>query len=101
MLKTCTRLDDKMAAALNKQKDAIGKVVNISADKLSIKIELFDKVKIGDTILIGDDDTYVEHKIAGMKIEGIRVNKGFSGDIIEIDIAKPISEGSAVYKANR
>ena len=101
MLKMCTYMDDKMDAALDKDKNAVGKVVHISTDKQSINIELFDKVKIGDTILIGDDDTYVEHKIAGMKIEGIRVNKGFSGDIIEIDIAKPISEGSAVYKANR
>ena len=101
MLKTCTYMDDKMDAALDKEKNAIGKVVHISTDKQSINIELFDKVKIGDTILIGDDDTYVEHKIEGMKIEGIRVNKGFSGDIVEIDIAKPIREGSAVYKANR
>ncbi len=101
MLKTCTYMDDKMDAALDKDKNAIGKVVHISTDKQSINIELFDKVKIGDTILIGDDDTYVEHKIEGMKIEGIHVNKGFSGDIVEIDIAKPIREGSAVYKANR
>ncbi len=90
-----------MDAALDKEKNAIGKVVHISTDKQSINIELFDKVKIGDTILIGDDDTYVEHKIAGMKIEGIHVNKGFNGDIVEIDIAKPIREGSIVYKASQ
>ena len=90
-----------MDAALDKEKNAIGKVVHISTDKQSINIELFDKVKIGDTILIGDDDTYVEHKVEGMKIEGIHVNKGFNGDIVEIDIAKPIREGSIVYKASQ
>ena len=101
MLKMCTYMDDKREAALDNDKSAVGKVVHISTDKQSINIELFDKVKIGDTILIGDDDTYVEHKIEGMKIEGIHVNKGFNGDIVEIDIAKPIREGSAVYKANQ
>ncbi|MCL4391022.1 MAG: hypothetical protein QW194_02720 [Candidatus Micrarchaeaceae archaeon] len=90
-----------MDAALDKEKNAIGKVVHISTDKQSINIELFDKIKIGDTILIGDDDTYVEHKVEGMKIEGIHVNKGFNGDIVEIDIAKPIREGSIVYKASQ
>ncbi|MGC8537636.1 MAG: hypothetical protein ACP5MZ_01460 [Candidatus Micrarchaeia archaeon] len=90
-----------MDAALDNNKNVIGKVVHISTDTQSISIELYDKIKIGDTIFIGDDDTYVEHKIEGMKIEGIHVNKGFNGDIVEIDVAKPIREGSIVYKPSQ
>ena len=84
----------------DEDKSIIGKVAHVYTDKHSISIELIDKVRVGDTILLGDGDTYMEHKIEKMKIAGIDVQKCFNGDIVEIDVATPVREGSPVYKTN-
>ncbi len=85
----------------NEGKSTIGKIVHVYIDKHSVSIELIDKVKVGDTILLGDDDTYAECKIGGLKIEGIGVQKGFSGDVVEVNTDLPVREGSRVYRSNR
>ena len=87
-----------MVIDTNKLGDPIGKVVYLFEDGEGVKIELSDKVKIGDTIYISIDDEPVECKLTDIKIEGISVQKGFGGDTIELNVGKHVQVGSMVYK---
>lgn len=80
------------------EQDPLGTVLRVDASTGKVKIMLQGKLYIGDTIALGKGDSMITHKVENMTLEGIRIEKGFTGDVIELEIAQPVDPDSTVYK---
>ena len=76
----------------------LGTVTRFDAETLVAKIALQGKLYVGDTILIRKGGIRVIHKVESMRIQGINVDTGFIGDIIELEMKQQVAVESDVYK---
>ncbi|MEM0106733.1 MAG: hypothetical protein QXD11_00850 [Candidatus Micrarchaeaceae archaeon] len=85
---------------MEENKNLVGKVIEHKVNDLKLTILLNDKLKVGDKIMIKKDDKQASFIIKEITVDGINVDKGFDGDIIEIAVenaTEQLSDG-LVYK---
>lgn len=76
----------------------IGKIIIVNEKTKRFKIVLKDKLEKGDMIAIRKGADEVLCKVDSMTIQGINVDSGFVGDVIEVEFEKPVQTESDVYK---
>lgn len=73
-------------------------IMDFDRERLIAKIELQDKLYVGDTILIRKEAMQVVHKVERIMIEGINVDSAFFGDLVELELKEAVEQESSVYK---
>ncbi len=77
----------------------VGKITNY-LDKIGVAVlEVTDgSVKVGDTILIGEEDDGMEMTVQSMQVEHEPVNEVKVGDDCGLKVDEKVKKGSKVYK---
>ena len=77
----------------------VGKVVNF-LDKIDVAIlEIEDgSVKVGDTILIGEEGEGVEQVVESMQVEHQQVDEVKKGESCGLKVSEKVHKGRNVYK---
>jgi len=77
----------------------IGKVTHYFSKIGVAVIELFDDLKVGDTIRIkGGVDTDFTQTVESMEMEHQKINEAKKGDSVGLKVAQKVREGYSVYK---
>lgn len=77
----------------------VGKIVNY-LDKIGVAILEIenDSVKVGDTILIGEEGEGFEQTVESMQVEHEEVNEVKKGDSCGLKVSEKVHKGKKVYK---
>lgn len=77
----------------------IGKITHYF-NKIGVAVLMVeaDSVKVGDTILVGEEGTGFTQTVESMQVEHLQVNKAKAGDEVGLKVTQPTREGEAVYK---
>lgn len=77
----------------------IGKITHYF-NKIGVAVLMVeaDSVKVGDTILVGEEGTGFTQAVDSMQVEHQQVNEAKVGDEVGLKVAQPAHEGDSVYK---
>lgn len=89
-------VDDIQKIELAKGKQ-IGKITHYF-NKIGVGVlELGDKLKVGDTIVIAAHQGDFEQVVDSMQVEHEQVSEAKKGDAVGLKVAQPVKEGDLVY----
>ncbi len=76
---------------------AIGKITHYF-NKISVGVlELEDKLKVGDTIVVAAHQGDFEQAVDSMQVEHQQVTEAKKGDAVGLKVGKPVKAGDLVY----
>jgi U32 family peptidase len=77
----------------------IGKIIHYY-DKIGVAVLRVEKgsVKVGDEIIIGEEESGFVQKVASMQLEHSPVEEAKTGNEVGLKVDQKVNEGIAVYK---
>lgn len=77
----------------------IGKITHYF-NKIGVAVLMVeaDSVKVGDTILVGEEGTGFTQIVESMQVDHQQVNEAKTGDEVGLKVTQPTKEGDSVYK---
>ena len=77
----------------------IGKITHFY-DKIKVAVVALNaKLKVGDRIKIGKNDSFVEQEVKSIQIEHEKLKEAKKGQEIGLKVSKKVREGDLVFKA--
>lgn len=82
---------------MTEEKKLIGEIKHFFTNLNVAVIELSDKLKEGDEILIEGATTSLKQKVSSMQVHNEQVNKAGKGESIGLKVDDRVREGDKVY----